>query len=169
MNPKTNATEDETGLAMRANDFSISNQQFQQTVDGFVLAGYSQEEAVQRTKTLLSEKYAMYQEALQHGFEGRLDHVLEQMEQTKAGIESASNRGDYEGFLEGIGMTSDEYWESQIDNMMVYDAIHCYQESLKEAYEIPDVTPEEAQQQWEDYYQACVDQAVEKQEIEFLR
>lgn len=173
LNPDSDQYADITGLAMQAKDFSISNQKFQQVVDNFVLSGYRQEDAVQQTKVLLAEKYAMYHEALQHGFKGRLECVLDSIEQTKAGIEEASNRGDYEAFLEGIGMTSEEYWESQIDDMMMYDAIHCYQESLQEAFEstnpFTEATPEESQQQWEEYYQACVDQAVENQEIEYLR
>ena len=159
-------------IVMRAKDFTISNRKFQQDVESFMLSGYSREEATQKTKELLAEKYAMYHDALKHGFQGRRDVVLAGMEQTKADIETASNGEDYEAFLEGIGMTSEEYWESQMDSMMMYDAIYCYKESLKAEFVStsvsPSATPEEAQQQWEAYYQTCVERAIADQEIEVL-
>ena len=168
LNTDSHSNEEQNTIAIRARDFSVSTEKWNEVVSTFELTGYNKEEAIKQAKTLLTEKYTMYHEAIKNGFQATREEAVAVIEATKNGVAVAENRSDFDAFLAGIQMTSDEYWESQVENRMIYLTIGKYKDSLKETFQSTNLmtnSTDENQEQWEQYYQGIVDNAVAAQEI----
>lgn len=166
LNPNAASEEGQATMVIRARDFSVSQEEWNQVTATFALSGYSEREAEHQARTLLTEKYAMYHQAVEHGFQASREDALAVIAETKKGL--AENAGDFESFLAGIQMTSEEYWDSQVENIMIHETIGLYQNALRQSFlaenGLTDDT-ESTEALWNAYYQEQVDRAVAEQEI----
>lgn len=168
LNPNAASEEEQPTMVIRARDFSVSQEEWNQVTATFALSGYSEQEAAQQARTLLTEKYAMYHQAVEHGFQATREDALAVIAETKKGLAVAENAGEFERFLAGIQMTSQEYWDSQVENIIIYETIGLYQDALRQLFLAEKGLTDDAEATealWTAYYQDQVDRAVAEQEI----
>lgn len=161
---------EETEYKITANNFKISIEDFNYTVKELQLAGMEAEKAEEQAAKLLIEKYAVYNAAVAANCIAGDEAVRAVIEDTKAGIERASNKADFYDFLSGVGMTADEYWESQFNNVKIYESIdlykeQCYQSFLQKASEA-DSRSDVAEDKWDQYWDNIVAELISSENVQ---
>lgn len=121
-----------TSVVIVADSFTISKEELSITIREELLKGLSEEEAIASAEKILLEKYLIYHLALKNGLKEDPEAAKELLEYNKQISKTASNYEDFQSFLNGIGMSHDDYWDSQLDNFIIYDVIGRYKCMLKE-------------------------------------
>ncbi len=104
------------------------------TVEELQLSGHSLEDAKELASSILIEKFSLYQAAIEADCVPSDEDVSRIIADTRAGIATAENRSAFYLFLDGTGMTEDEYWDSQFENVKIYEAIANYKAYCHEHY-----------------------------------
>lgn len=117
-----------------ADSFCIPEDYYLNTVEELLVTGHSNSEAEELARQILIEKFALYNTAVSVGAIASDDDVSTVIDATKNGIENASNKADFYAYIDGMGLTSDEYWESQFENVKMYESIALYKEDYLEKY-----------------------------------
>lgn len=166
--PNTNET---VAMFATADMFHIPYAYYACTVEELQLSGHSLQEAEELATAILVEKFSLYQAAVEAQCipsDAEVDAIIAD---TRAGIEVAENRTDFYDYLEGTGLSEEEYWESQFENVKIYAAIALYQEQCYADFltNNPVVTASESSgvSAWESYWTDTVSDIIESQNIVF--
>ena len=152
-------------IVLEGVSFSISAGQLWETAQTEIWAGASEAEAYTNAEKALLEKYAMYYKATADGIMPDEQAVSDEVELNREISKTASNYEDFQSFLAYLGMTHDEYWDSQYANFLEYDVINRFKQKLKT--EFIDSGKNEAD--WESYYSAYVADAVKNERIRVIQ
>jgi hypothetical protein len=111
-------------IIVEAKNFTISQKEVSDSAAEWELnSGYSKEEAKKTAKANLIAKYSVYYYAKENGYEVADEHIKSVIQKMKEDVKKASNRSVFEAFLKGIEMTIDEYFDSQYENILMYETI----------------------------------------------
>ena len=163
-------TMDAQAVVLEANSFTIPAAELTAVAAQEQLSGLSETEAYASAEQILVEKYTMYHLALESGVEPDPAGVRENLEYNREISKQAGNYADFQSFLDGIGMTHDEYWDSQYENFLIYDVIARYKQQLHETWlsstAQPDAAdPADTEAAWEAWYAAYVAEAVQDENV----
>lgn len=145
--------------------FSVSAGQLWETAQTEIWAGVSEEEAYAHAEKALIEKYAMYYKATANGIVPDEEAMRAEVELNREVSKTASNYEDFRSFLAYLGMTHDEYWDSQYTNFLEYDVINQFKQKLKNEF----VGSGKNESDWESYYSAYVADAVKNERIRVIQ
>lgn len=134
MQAEPSVSEENGIMSASANSIQIPRAYYEYTVEELRLSGHSLEQSQELATSILLEKYSLYQAAVDAGCVPADDEVERIILDTRTEIETANNRTDFYEYLEGTGMTVDEYWESQFENIKMYAAIASYQEQYQDRF-----------------------------------
>ena len=153
------------------NDFTISREYFDLTVEEFLLSGVSPEEAKILAEKTLFEKYSLFFAAQKAHCVVDDSQVYAVIEDTKNGIGQATNKSDFYNYLDGMGLTEDEYWKSQFENIKMYESITAYQETCYQSFVTDQAATLESCDSdsvvvtWENYWANIIEEALKEQNI----
>lgn len=152
-------------------NFIISNQYFNLTVEELKLAGCDEDEAQTEAEKILFEKFSLYSAAEKANCVVGDEYVSQVIKNTQEGIEKASNKSDFYNFLYGMELTEEEYWESQFENVKMYESISAYQDLCYQNY-VSSKTDTQSNLQsngsntsWDEYWAGIVSSAISEQDI----
>jgi len=152
-------------VVLEAVSFSITAKQLTDAAQMEIWAGVSEEEAYANAEKALVEKYAMYRMATANGIEPDEEAARAEVEANREVSKTASNYEDFQNFLDHIGMTHDEYWDSQYTNFLEYDAIDRFKQKLKSEF----ISGGKSEMDWEKYYKDFVAATVKKEKIKVIK
>lgn len=148
-------------IVLEGVSFSISAGQLWETAQTEIWAGVSEEEACAHAEKALIEKYVMYYKASAEGIVPDEAAVHNEVELNRELSKTASNYEEFQSFLDHIGMNHDEYWDSQYENLLEYDAIARYKEKLKAEF----IGSGKNEADWDVYYKQVVAAAVKQERV----
>lgn len=110
-------TDSEKGnIILHGDSISVFEGELQQVAERNKLTG--NDNAEKRAKEYLLHREALYQKALAAGYNVTDDEVYAMIEKQKNDYHTVDlNPEDVNAYFEGMGMTIDEYWDSQFDNL----------------------------------------------------
>lgn len=146
-----------TSMEIVADDFSVSENEVSTLAAQMAFTGnISEEEAESQAIDLLKEKYSVYYTALNEGIYVDRQQILDEIEENKKAAQEADNYDEFKAFLEGVGMTNDEYWDSQYDTFLVYDTIGLYKQTCYNEFviqnDVSDMNEDEKTEEFNKYY-----------------
>lgn len=148
-------------VVLGAVSFSVTAEQLTEAAREELWAGVAEEDAYAHAEKALVEKYAMYTKALAAGIAPDEEAVREDLEYNREISKTAGNYADFQSFLDFIGMTHDEYWDSQYESLLEYDVIDRYKQKLKAEF----ISAGKSEADWAAHYAAIVEDAVKKEKI----
>ena len=152
-------------VVLEAVSFSVTAKQLTDAAQTEIWAGVSEEEAYAHAEKALIEKYAMYHKATANGIVPDEEAVRAEVELNRDVSKTASNYEDFQSFLDYIGMTHDEYWDSQYTNFLEYDVIEKFKQKLKSEF----ISNGKSAEDWESYYSALIAETVKKEKIKVVQ
>ena len=152
-------------VVLEAVSFSVTAKQLTDAAQMEIWAGVSEDEAYAHAEKALGEKYAMYRMATANGIVTDEEAVRAEVEHNREISAAASNYEDFQRFLDHIGMTHDEYWDSQYTNFLEYDAIDQFKQKLKSEF----IGSGKSEMDWENYYKDFVADTVKKEKIKVIQ
>ena len=152
-------------VVLEAVSFSVTAKQLTDAAQMEIWAGVSEDEAYAHAEKALVEKYAMYRMATANGIVPDEEAVRAEVEHNREISATASNYEDFQRFLDYIGMTHDEYWDSQYTNFLEYNAIDQFKQKLKSEF----IGSGKNEEDWEDYYNTFVADTVKKEKIKVIQ
>ena len=167
---QTASLDQNKAYAIIGDDFAISADYFQLTAAEFVLSGCTEQEAQELARETLLEKYCLYAAAKKENCVASDEQVDQVIQETREGLLRASNKADFYDYLQGMGIEESEYWESQFENVKIYESIGLYKEMCFEKYMSQEDLRDtdrvgEEQDLWEAYWENIVDSAIKAQHI----
>lgn len=156
---------------VKANDFTISEKEISNSAAEWELNnGYSEEQAEETAKNRLISKYSIYYYAKENGYEVTDEHIKSVIKKMKEDFAKASNRSDFEAFLNGLDMTSDEYFDSQYENLLIYETIanfkqNCFNNFSKE-FDSSKYSQQIFEDMFDEYYAKIVNDIILNEQIE---
>ena len=157
-----------------ANDFNIPKDYYDATVQELIVSGNDQDTAENLAQQILFYKFSLYSEAEKAGCIVSDDHVEQVIADTRAGIRNAINKSDYYNYLDGMGISEEAYFESQFENIKMYESISAYKELMFQAFvgtslnEESNVQNAVYEKSWEEELESIVSLAIDKQDIIIL-
>ena len=103
---------------------------------------------------ILVEKYSLYYQAQLAGVVVADEHISSVIEENIRTF-SEVHSDDYDAFLDGIGMTNEEYWHSRADALKITESIEAWQDMQYRAFveaNAETLSPEELAVEWTEYY-----------------
>ena len=152
-------------IVLEGVSFSVSAGQLWETAQTEIWAGVSEEEAYAHAEKALIEKYAMYHKATANGIVPDEEAMRAEVELNREVSKTASNYEDFQSFLDYLGMTHDEYWDSQYTNFLEYDVIEKFKQKLKSEF----ISNGKSEEDWESYYSALIAETVKKEKIKVVQ
>lgn len=112
-------------------------------------------------------KYSLYYYAINKGFLIDDETIKKSIEENREMIKTADNYSDFTTFLEGLGMSEDEYWDSQFDLYKLNHVVDEFKIAKKEefAQENASKSDEQTAENFSDYFMDIAEEAVTKQNI----
>lgn len=152
--------------------FTVSANRLNHVIDVQLLGGMDSAKAEESAKKLLVEKFSLYYQAQEAGLVVP-DEYLDELIETDIirGEKSLPNSPEYASFLEGLGMTNEEYWRSQKDELRVSESIGAWQklkynEFLEEnGYDTN--PPNNLDALWEAYYNELKEKIIEQEDVQY--
>lgn len=152
---------DSDSIVIEAASFSVSAGRLWEAAQMDIWAGSDEAEAYANAEKALVEKYAMYYKAVANGITPDEETVRVELERNREISAAASNYEEFQSFLDHIGMTHDEYWDSQYENLLEYDVIARYKEQLKSEF----IGSGKNEADWDAYYKQIVAVAVKQERV----
>lgn len=155
-------------------DFIISNDYFDLTVEEVKLTGLDENEAQKQAEKILFEKFSLYSAAEKAGCVVSDEYVSQVIKNTQDAIDQASNKSDFYNFLYGMELTETEYWESQFENIKMYESIAAYQNLCYQDYvssqigiqsDLSSFPSSDSDVSWNNYWASIVSSAIREQNI----
>ncbi len=165
INSSTQAEPSEADVVVKANNFVITNTELSITGSELELSGYNPEKAKDKAVKIVIEKKALYHAATVAGYTVSDEYVQKQIDENRKAVESSYNRDDYETFLQGLGMTSEEYWDSQFETLKIYGTISNHKEALKNEY----LDAGEPADGWDTYYDNYKKSVIKEEDITIIK
>jgi len=160
------STEPSAAMFAVGEHFKIPQSDYDRTVEELQRSGHSLEDAKELASGILIEKFSLYQAAIEADCVPSDEDVTRMIADTRAGIAAAENRSDFYLFLDGIGMTEDEYWDSQFENVKIYKAIANYKAYCQEHY-LMNASDEGSNADWSATWDEIVATAIANEHITF--
>ena len=148
-------------IVLEGVSFSISAGRLWETAQMDIWAGADEAAAYANAEKALVEKYAMYYKAVANGITPDEETVRVELERNREISAAASNYEEFQSFLDHIGMTHDEYWDSQYENLLEYDVIARYKEQLKSEF----IGSGKNEADWDAYYKQIVAASVKQERV----
>lgn len=164
------ATGPEADIYAAGRDFSIPRTYYDGTVGELMAGGRDRETAEELARQILFYKFSLYSAAEQAGCTVSDSHVEQVIAGTRAGIQQAANKSDFDSYLEGMGMSEEAYWDSQFENIKIYESISAYRDHMFQAFaaEAEGGRTGADEAAWEAEWERIVREAIDGQEIEIL-
>lgn len=129
--------------------------------------------AESHAKKILVEKYSLYYQAQEADVVVSNEYLDRLIDENIATFEEAmSSNPQYTSFLDGIGMTNEEYWYSCKDNLRMTESIaawkdYIYDEFIKEnGYDVD--PPNNLGMLWNAYYDDLVENIIAQENIQYF-
>lgn len=117
-------TADDSDIVVEANTFHISNDTIDDLAKEYMITGYDDySKAYDNAIATLVSKYTVSNYAVENGYQVSCEYINGLIDEQRDGFKLASNYSDFEAFLSGLQMTEDEYWDSQRENLTIYETI----------------------------------------------
>lgn len=149
--------------AIIAKHFTISAAELELSVETRRLT--EEENAEQLAADTLIEMHSLYYQAQQADVVVS-DEYVDQLAKKQAEITAGISQASYDAFLEGLGMTNEEYWERQKESIKVWDSIWNWKELQQEQY--MEAYGPEPEIPWEDYYEDLVAEIIRQEQVQFV-
>ena len=156
----------ENSYKILADSFQITDAYFDATVDELMLSGYSKYDAIETAEKILLEKFALYNAAKNAGCIVADKDVLSVIQSTKDGLNQAVNKQDYYDYLEGIGLSEEDYWKSQFENVKIYESIALYRQSILTEYIESRAESDFDEDAWNSYWNTLVSDAISSEHVQ---
>lgn len=157
-------TADKGDFAIKGKDFVVCKDEFNNLVEQNMLSSKAKSEAVKLTLGQFIIKRSLYYAALEVGCSTDETKINSEIEANKEAIRAASNYSDFLAYLDGAGMTEDEYWASQFDSIELHGVIGQYVDAMRAKFEKDNsLTTANA---WVQYYYELTKAAVAAQRLE---
>lgn len=108
---------------------AMARQEIQQATDFYILSGMNREDAEKEAARYVSQRNALYEEAIGKGYSVTDEEVREYLEQLKKTIDSADNREDVYTIMKAFDSEQD-YWDFQFKVYQKDLPIQKYRKSL---------------------------------------
>jgi hypothetical protein len=120
----------------------------------------------------LSKQETLYNAAKNTGFLLSDDDVKDETKKLRQETEKAVNYSDFEVYLSGRGITADEYWAGEFDNIKRDCTIQDYLSSIQSAYakenNIENWTGKDLNA-WNDYKEKFISNLVKDQNVKIIK
>ncbi|MCL2019873.1 MAG: hypothetical protein FWG70_08970 [Oscillospiraceae bacterium] len=156
-------------VLIRGNDFVIYESEVNKREEQYRLTG--EENGRELAISFLLKREALYSEALRQGYNADDKEIRDLI---NLNIELSASASNYEEhllpFLKGLGMTNEEYWESQYDVLKKDLVISKYIQPQREAFfELnQNRDSKDIYDDWTIYMQNLVDELIEGQNLQFF-
>lgn len=131
-----------------------------------------EESAAEIAQNILIEKYALYYQAQQAGVvvtDEYLDQLIHEQIQV---FESIPDNEEYEAFLDGIGMTNEEYWLSRKDELRITESVAAWKQLRRDEFieenNYQENPPENLNELWEAHLEELVADIIEQEDIRII-
>ena len=128
-----------------------------------------EENAAEIAQNILIEKYALYYQAQEAGVlvtDEYLDELIDEQIQIFEGV---PDNKEYEAFLDGIGMSNEEYWLSRKDELRITESIAAWKQlkydEFIDAHNYHENPPENLNELWETHYEELVADIIEQEDV----
>lgn len=125
--------------------------------------------AAEIAQNILIEKYALYYQAQEAGVlvtDEYLDELIHEQIQIFEGV---SDNKEYEAYLDGIGMSNEEYWLSRKDELRITESIAAWKQLKRDEFidehNYHENPPENLNELWEMYYEELVADIIEQEDV----
>ena len=129
-----------------------------------IAIGYDKDAAEQLAYCQLILQRALYYQAIQEGVSATEEEVNAQIETDRAVMPTAGNADDYLEYIEGTGMTEDEYWDSMRETYQRTMTLAKYAEQKRAEFLTAENDPTDTES-WDAYCLELTRQAVAAQDI----
>lgn len=126
-------SKDEDTAYLKGKTAVVTKAEMKQAIEFFMITGADEEKAVKEAVKSVTEREALYEEAVQNGFSVTDDEVKTYLEELKKNMASSGNNADVEAIIKGMG-SEEEYWDYEFTVYKKDLPILKYQESLENQY-----------------------------------
>lgn len=153
--------------------FTVDSDYLKKTIQVQSFIDSDPEVAESNAKKILVKKYSLYYQAQEAGVVVSDEYLDDLITKNIAMFEDAiDNSPQYVSFLDGMGMTNEEYWHSCKDNLRITESIavwedHIYDEFLKENSYDTD-PPNDLGTRWDKYYENLVGEIIAQENIQYV-
>lgn len=149
--------------------FSISTNELNHTIDVQKIIDPASAETV--AKDLLIQRYSLYYQAEQEGCVVSDEYIDDLIEQEIAMFAEAPNNADYEDFLNGLGMTNEEYWYSCRDMLKMTESIGNWKQKKYDEFisenRFDTSTPEDLDTLWAEHLNELTENIIAQENIRY--
>lgn len=128
-----------------------------------------EDNAAEIAQNILIEKYALYYQAQEAGVlvpDEYLDELIDEQIQIFEGV---SDNKEYEAYLDGIGMSNEEYWLSRKDELRITESIAAWKQLKRDEFidehNYHENPPENLNELWETHYEELVADIIEQEDV----
>ncbi len=150
---------------IRGKHFSVSKEEFENMVEQNEITGMDRADAEEMAYCQFVVSRAVYGQAIDDGFLIDKDAVKAQIDLERDAIMASESKDSFLAYLEGAGLTEDEYWSSMYDTYLRTMTVARYTEAIREAF-LEKNQPDAAA--WSEYCIQITQEILKKQEI-FLK
>ena len=162
---------EESEIALQGVHFSITRAEIDAAAAEYALFGMDNPE--ERAVTGLIEKKSLYTAAVSEGFSVTEEEVTEYIEQNIEAAAKAENLEEYQAFLKGLDMTSEEYWNSLRPELEMELVTHKHEakeyEEFLAKYGENQPDRETLKKEWDTWFAAWKDNIVAAEKVADLR
>lgn len=165
------AADQEGTPAIIGEHFTVSKDEYDRVLEAQRLIDPDTAEEI--AQELLVERYSLFHQAEEAGTvvsEADLDEMIEKNIASFGDMMSTNE--DYTAFLEGLGMTNEEYWNSCRDQMRMTESIEVWRNRMYEEYRRENGydydPPDNLDTMWNAYYEELVSEIIQQEHIQVV-
>ncbi len=156
-------------VRVKAESFVITAHELDCSIAGYEMNGYGRAEAEKLAVKSLSTQKAVLSEAKRRGYTADRQVILDRIEEQKKIAPTASNYGEFESFLRGIGLEADQYWDTQYATFERAEIVGRFRQDLLEVYKEQTRAKGAASEDFEAYYDGIAKKILENEHITLIK
>ncbi len=151
------------------NNTSITQKDYEQTLQFQLLSGLEQKEAEKEAYRYVTEREALYYQAVKAGYSVTEEEVRDYIEILKQMVEEAENREDIQQLIEQFD-SEEAYWEYEVSVYMKNLPIQNYVESLQTDF-YKQISSDEtgSETAWDEYFDALKQKYAAEEEYKLVQ
>lgn len=159
----------ESTAAYVGEHIEISREELDRLAKSGALADGDEQAAREDAVRSIAVREVLCYRAEQAGLANHDEDYFQWLKEYRESIEGTSNYADFETYIKGTGLSTEEYWESLREDTAMRKEYYAelYAGQLKEDFqkENPDLSGEELENAWSTYFSEYKDQAVEDENL----
>ena len=163
------ASQSDAQAAILGKHFTVSADELARVTEVQMLI--DEESAAEIAQNILIEKYTLYYQAQEAGVVVTDEYLDELIAEQIQIFESISDK-EYEAFLDGIGMTNEEYWLSQKDELRMTESIAAWKQLKRDEFmdehSYGENPPENLDKLWEAHCEELIADMIRQEDVRIV-